>query len=149
MSTEQDSYSKAVGNDTYKVPYEQLGGKAKMLADLFTSHEMPLEDYKRHAQQQEQQLELDFGDTAPLPWDVGELPVTYVDYNMKRVGVHWFMDEELTIEALRGYKLGDTFVLIEVDNPTESTKDKFPKILSLKKTGNVSITTDSGETYAI
>jgi len=97
----------------------------------------------------EQQLELDFGDTVPLPWDTGELPVTYVDYNMIRMGVHWYLDEEMTLEALRGYKLGDTFVLIEVDNPTESTKDKFPKILSLKKTGNVSITTDSGETYAI
>lgn len=134
MSTERYTFEQ----DDYKVPYEQLGGKAKMLADLFTSHE-----------RQEQQLELDFGDTAPLPWDAGELPVTYVDYNMKRIGVHWYMDEEMTLEALRGYKLGDTFVLIEVDNPTESTKDKFPKILSLKKTGNVSITTDSGETYAI
>ena len=141
MSTEQDG--------TYKVPYEQLGGKAKMLADLFTSHEMPLEDYKLHAQRQEQQLELDFGDTEPLEWDVGELPITYVDYNMKRIGVHWYMDEELTLEALRGFKLGDTFVLIEEDNPTTSTKDKYPKILSLKKTGNVSIATDSGETYAI
>ena len=143
MSTEQDN--------TYKVPYEQLGGKAKMLADLFTSHEMPLEDYKRHVQTSEQ-LELDFGEQdEPLPWDVGKLPITYVDYNMKRIGVHWYMDEELDIEALRGYKLGDTFVLIEVDNPTDNTynKNKYPKVLSLKKTGNVSITTDSGETYAI
>jgi hypothetical protein len=127
MSTEQDG-------ETYKVPYEQLGGKAKMLADMFPA---------------ERQLELDFGDTEPLPWDVGELAVTYVDYNMIRQGVHWYMDEELTLEALRGFKLGDTFVLIEEDNPTTSTKDKYPKILSLKKTGNVSITTDSGETYAI
>lgn len=143
MSTEQDN--------TYKVPYEQLGGKAKMLADLFTSHEMPLEDYKRHVQASEQ-LELDFGEQdEPPPWDVGKLPITYVDYNMKRIGVHWYMDEELDIEALRGYKLGDTFVLIEVDNPTDNTynKNKYPKVLSLKKTGNVSITTDSGETYAI
>ena len=148
MSDEQDSYSKAVANNTYKVPYEQLGGKAKMLADLFTSHEMPLEDYKRHAQQ----LELDFGEQdEPLEWDVGMLPITYVDYNMKRMGVNWYMDEELSLEALRGYKLGDTFVLIEVDNPTDNTynKNKYPKVLSLKKTGNVSITTDSGETYAI
>jgi hypothetical protein len=128
MSTEQDG--------TYKVPYEQLGGKAKMLADM-------VEGVK------ERQLELDFGDTEPLPWDVGTLPITYVEYNMKRLGVHWYMDEELTLEALRGFKLGDTFVLIEEDNPTTSTKDKYPKILSLKKTGNVSITTDSGETYAI
>jgi len=129
MSTEQDG--------TYKVPYEQLGGKAKMLADM-------VEGVKS-----ERQLELDFGDTEPLPWDVGTLPITYVEYNMKRIGVHWYMDEELTLEALRGFKLGDTFVLIEEDNPTTSTKDKYPKILSLKKTGNVSITTDSGETYAI
>ena len=144
MSTEQD--------DTYKVPYEQLGGKAKMLADMFTSHEMPLEDYKRHAQRQEQQLELDFGEQdEPLEWDVGTLPITYVDYNMKRIGVNWYMDEELSLEALRGYKLGDTFVLIMADNPTDNTynKNKYPKVLSLKKTGNVSITSDGGETYAI
>ena len=139
MSTEQDDY---------KVPHEHY----KMLTDLFASHDMPLEDYKRHAQRQEQQLELDFGEQdEPLEWDVGMLPVTYVDYNMKRMGVHWYMDEELTLDALRGYKLGDTFVLIEVDNPTDNTynKNKYPKVLSLKKTGNVSITTDSGETYAI
>ena len=77
------------------------------------------------------QLELDGSDK----WDAGELPVTYVDYNMKRIGDSWLMDEELTIESLRGFALGDVFVLEKVSNNNKHTNNEFPTQLNLKRIG--------------
>ena len=131
----------------YKGPYEQLGGKAKLLYDAaeayskkqrkeqmrnfdysqLTAHEMPLEEYQYHVEQhnkklaEEKQLEL------PL-WDVGEPGITYIDYKFTRKGEHVYLDPELTLDNLRGYREGDTFTL------KESVLDNQ---LMLFRTGNV------------
>ena len=134
-----------------KVPYEQLGGKAKLLYDAaeayskkkrkeqmrnfdysqLTAHEMPLEEYQYHVEQhnnkraEEKQLEL------PL-WDVGEPGITYIDYKFTRKGEHVYLDPELTLDNLRGYREGDTFTLKQSANS-----------LMLFRTGNVTTESDN------
>ena len=80
------------------------------------------------------EIQLELNLESPTPWDAGELPVTYVDYTFKRIGNSWLLDEELTLEALRGFSLGDVFMLEEVPNEGRE-KEKFPTLLSLKRIG--------------
>jgi len=87
----------------------------------------------------EKQLELEGMDTVrepttERPWTV-DMDVLFVDYVMKRAGDNWYMDEELTLDQLRGFELGDIFQLEAVPNTSEHSKEKFPTKLNLKRIG--------------